>query len=163
YALTAGNCVQCSCGPGDLKLYCTPASLTASCSSMQCPNSNLMLGNVTAQSTSGGCNVSSCSYAGLVNGTIATSLSSGLQPTCPGPHQFPPLRATPIAVNQGSYLAPSPAPGAGEAGGDIPGFPGSSNVSPANGPSGSVSQAASVNRPHQIVALILSVALYFQM
>uniref|UniRef100_A0A0E0L964 LysM domain-containing protein n=1 Tax=Oryza punctata TaxID=4537 RepID=A0A0E0L964_ORYPU len=163
YALTAGNCVQCSCGPGDLKLYCTPASLTASCSSMQCPNSNLMLGNVTAQSTSGGCNVSSCSYAGLVNGTIATSLSSGLQPTCPGPHQFPPLTATPIAVNQGSYLAPSPAPGAGEAGGDIPGLPGSSNVSPANGPSGSVSQAASVNRPHQIVALILFVALYFQM
>ncbi|KAG8077076.1 hypothetical protein GUJ93_ZPchr0006g44861 [Zizania palustris] len=73
YALTAGNCVECSCGPGDLKLYCTPTTLTASCSSMQCPNSSLMLGNVTAQSTSGGCSVSSCSYVGFVNGTIATS------------------------------------------------------------------------------------------
>ncbi|XP_062233338.1 lysM domain-containing GPI-anchored protein LYP6 isoform X2 [Phragmites australis] len=72
YALTAGNCVECSCGPANLNLYCTPASLTASCSSMQCTNSNLMLGNVTAQPTSGGCSVSSCSYGGCVNGTIAT-------------------------------------------------------------------------------------------
>jgi hypothetical protein len=54
-------------------LYCTPASLGASCSSMQCSNSSLMLGNVTAQPTSGGCGVSSCSYGGLVNGSIVTS------------------------------------------------------------------------------------------
>jgi len=32
-----------------------------------------MLGNVTVQQTSGGCNVTSCNYDGLVNGTIATT------------------------------------------------------------------------------------------
>lgn len=50
-----------------------PASLAASCSSMQCNNSNLMVGNVTAQQSSAGCNVTSCSYGGFVNGTIVTS------------------------------------------------------------------------------------------
>jgi len=32
-----------------------------------------MLGNVTVQQTSGGCNVTSCDYDGIVNGTIATT------------------------------------------------------------------------------------------
>lgn len=54
-------------------LYCMPASLAVSCSSMQCKNSNLMLGNVTIQQTGGGCNVTSCNYGGLVNGTIITT------------------------------------------------------------------------------------------
>ncbi|XP_066353863.1 uncharacterized protein [Miscanthus floridulus] len=27
YALTAGNCVECSCGPANLDLYCTPYEL----------------------------------------------------------------------------------------------------------------------------------------
>ncbi|XP_011626548.1 lysM domain-containing GPI-anchored protein 1 isoform X2 [Amborella trichopoda] len=72
YSITAGHCVQCSCGPGNLNLYCTPSPLAVSCSSMQCKNSNLMLGNVTVQPTSAGCNVSSCSYDGFVNGTIIT-------------------------------------------------------------------------------------------
>ncbi|WVZ82033.1 hypothetical protein U9M48_029345 [Paspalum notatum var. saurae] len=159
YALTAGNCVECSCGPANLNLYCTPApaSLTASCSSMQCPNSNLILGNVTAQTTTGGCGVSSCNYAGYVNGTIATTLSSGLQPTCPGPHQFPPLTALPTVANHVSY-SPSPAPGPGEAGGAIPR---GSGVSPSNGPAGSASQAPVINQQHQfllvsILSLILS-------
>ncbi|GJN29334.1 hypothetical protein PR202_gb17553 [Eleusine coracana subsp. coracana] len=128
--------------PGDILAIPlpAPASLTASCSSMLCSNSSLMLGNVTAQATSGGCSVSSCNYGGYVNGTIATTLSSGLQPTCPGPHQFPPLTELPTAANHGSY-SPAPAPGPGEAGGSIPGssFPGGSNVSPSNAPSGSVS------------------------
>lgn len=51
-------------------LYCMPASLAVSCSSMQCRNSDLMLGNVTMQKSSAGCNVTSCSYGGFVNGTI---------------------------------------------------------------------------------------------
>lgn len=53
-------------------LYCTPASLAVSCSSMQCRSSNLMLGNVTTQQSSAGCNVTSCSYGGFVNGSITT-------------------------------------------------------------------------------------------
>lgn len=32
-----------------------------------------MVGNVTVQQTSGGCNVTSCSYDGFVNGTIITA------------------------------------------------------------------------------------------
>ncbi|KAI4976300.1 hypothetical protein ZWY2020_049907 [Hordeum vulgare] len=44
-------------------------------------------------------------YAGFINGSIATSLSSGLQPTCPGPHQFPPLMEPSTAAIHGSYLA----------------------------------------------------------
>lgn len=50
-----------------------PASLAVSCSSMQCKRSNLMLGNVTMQQSSAGCNVTSCSYGGFVNGTIMTT------------------------------------------------------------------------------------------
>ncbi|KAJ6954354.1 hypothetical protein NC652_005939 [Populus alba x Populus x berolinensis] len=84
YAISASHCVQCSCGPGNLNLYCMPASLAVSCSSMQCRNSNLMLGNVTVQQSSAGCNVTSCSYGGYVNGTIMTTLSTYLQPRCPG-------------------------------------------------------------------------------
>ncbi|PKI33324.1 hypothetical protein CRG98_046284 [Punica granatum] len=73
YAITASHCVQCSCGPGNLNLYCMPSSLAVSCSSMQCRNSKLMLGNVTMQQSSGGCNVISCRYGGFVNGSIITA------------------------------------------------------------------------------------------
>ncbi|KAI4307278.1 hypothetical protein L6164_030483 [Bauhinia variegata] len=138
YAITAGHCVQCSCGPGNLNLYCMPASLAVSCSSMQCKNSNVMLGNVTAQQSSAGCNVSSCAYDGIVNGTIITTLSVSLRPRCPGPQQFPPLVAPPTSVPRESIFAPAPSPlsGAGTstprsivpATGSFPGFP------PANGP-----------------------------
>lgn len=54
-------------------LYCMPASLAVSCSSMQCRNSNLMVGNYTAQQSSAGCNITSCNYGGFVNGTIVTT------------------------------------------------------------------------------------------
>ncbi|KAM0918224.1 hypothetical protein ACQ4PT_008842 [Festuca glaucescens] len=159
YALTAGNCVECSCGPGSLDLYCTPASLAATCSSMQCSNSSLMLGNVTAQATSGGCSVSSCSYGGLVNGSIVTSLSSGLQPTCPGPHQSPPLMEPSTAASHDSFLPPSPAPGPGEAGGAIPG---SSEPGGSTNSAGSLSQAPLVHQLHQTI-LILSLVSYLHM
>lgn len=32
-----------------------------------------MLGNVTVQQTSGGCNVTACNYDGIVNGSIVTT------------------------------------------------------------------------------------------
>uniref|UniRef100_J3LHG7 LysM domain-containing protein n=1 Tax=Oryza brachyantha TaxID=4533 RepID=J3LHG7_ORYBR len=178
YALTAGNCVQCSCGPGNLNLYCTPASLTASCPSMQCSHSNVLLGNVSTRTTSAGCNVSTCSYGGFVNGTITTLLSTGLQSRCPGPHQFPSLTEPPTTVNHDStFLPPLSAPGPAEAGGAIP-SPSSSSPSVqggsftlpkvstanANGPAGSVSAAPWMNRPHQILSsFILCLLLYSQM
>ncbi|KAG9451095.1 hypothetical protein H6P81_011060 [Aristolochia fimbriata] len=152
YAIAASHCVQCSCGPGNLKLYCTPASLAVSCSSMQCKNSNLMLGNVTMQQSSAGCNVTSCSYGGYVNGTIVTTLSTSLQPRCPGDHQFPPLIAPPTALSDVSSLAPAPSPSqSGGTGTTLPkpSTPGSSvfsGLSPANGPSGSASSAPSLSK-----------------
>ncbi|KAH6835277.1 lysm domain GPI-anchored protein 1 precursor [Perilla frutescens var. hirtella] len=129
YAITASHCVQCSCGPGSRNLYCQPASLAVSCSSMQCRYSNLMVGNVTAQQSSGGCNVTSCSYSGFVNGSIASTLSTYLQPRCPGSQQFPPLIAPPTALPD-SYLSPAPSPS--EAGG-IPSTNPKSSVVPSSG------------------------------
>ncbi|XP_054788894.1 lysM domain-containing GPI-anchored protein 1-like [Prosopis cineraria] len=149
YAITAGHCVLCSCGPRNLNLYCMPASLAVSCSSMQCKRSNLMLGNVTAQQNSGGCSVSSCNYDGFANGTIITALSTSLQPRCPGPQQFPPLTAPPTSVARDSVFAPAPAPaplsdGAGKSSpksSAVPrSFPGSQ---PANGPISGLTSGAS--------------------
>ncbi|XP_017643022.1 lysM domain-containing GPI-anchored protein 1-like [Gossypium arboreum] len=151
YAITASHCVQCSCGPGSRNLYCMPASLAVSCSSMQCKSSNLMLGNVTVQQSSAGCNVTSCAYSGYANGTIITSLSSSLQPRCPGPQQFPTLVAPPTYVTRDSVFAPAPAPqsdGATTATvpktstvpstGSLPGFP------PGGAPFGSLSNASTL-------------------
>ncbi|XP_057809631.1 lysM domain-containing GPI-anchored protein 1-like [Salvia miltiorrhiza] len=149
YAITAGHCVQCSCGPGSRNLYCQPASLAVSCSTMQCKYSNLMIGNITAQPSSGGCNVTSCSYSGFMNGTIATTLSTYLQPRCPGPQQFPTLIAPPTSLPD-SYFAPAPSPS--EAGGIPSTNPKSSVVPstgvafglpPAGGPTGSTSGTSS--------------------
>ncbi|KAL3634771.1 LysM domain-containing GPI-anchored protein 1 [Castilleja foliolosa] len=142
YALTAGDCVQCSCGPGSRNLYCTPATLPVSCSSMQCRNSNLMVGNITTQQTAGGCNVTSCGYSGFVNGSISTMLLTSLQSRCPGPQQFPALQAPPTVVPDLIY---SPAPSPSESGG-APGVSPRSTVPstgvvgfrPAGGPTGSV-------------------------
>lgn len=150
YAITADHCVQCSCTPGS-RLYCQPASLSVSCSSMQCKGSNLMLGNVTVQQSSAGCNVTSCGYGGFVNGTIITTLSNSLQPRCPGPQQVPPVIAPPTMVSPNMAFAPAPSP-SGLGGAPIGGLPGSvvpstssSIVLPpsANGPTGSFSAAAS--------------------
>ncbi|KAF5746840.1 lysM domain-containing GPI-anchored protein 1 [Tripterygium wilfordii] len=146
YAITASHCVQCSCGPGNLNLYCMPASLAVSCSSMQCRNSNLMVGNYTVQQGSGGCKVTYCNYDGLVNGTIWTTLSTSLQPRCPGGQQFPPLIAPPNTVSRDTTFAPAPAP---QSDGTTPGtsvVPRTGSLPqlpPANGPAGSASGAAS--------------------
>ncbi|PKA52193.1 LysM domain-containing GPI-anchored protein 1 [Apostasia shenzhenica] len=162
YSMTASHCVQCSCGPGNLNLYCTASSLAVSCSSMQCRGSNLMLGNVTSQATSAGCNVTSCSYGGFVNGTILTELSMSLQPQCPGPHQFPLLVPPPTFVSHESALGPSPSPVPSQPGGTIP-TPGSSipgtsifpGSSPANGPAGSTSQASPLHLLSHLIHAIL--------
>ncbi|KAF5740314.1 LysM-domain GPI-anchored protein 1 precursor [Tripterygium wilfordii] len=146
YAITASHCVQCSCGPGNLNLYCMPASLAASCSSMQCRNSNLMVGNYTVQQSSGGCNVTYCNYGGFVNDTIMTMLSSSLQPRCPGGQQFPPLVAPPTTVIRDTTFAPSPAPqsdGATPRTSVVPTTMSLPQSPPANGPSGTATGAAS--------------------
>ncbi|KAK8491043.1 hypothetical protein V6N12_036919 [Hibiscus sabdariffa] len=149
YAITGSHCVQCSCGAGSRNLYCMPSPLAVSCSSMQCKSSNLKLGNVTVQQSSAGCNVTSCAYGGYVNGTIITSLSSSLQPRCPGPQQFPPLVAPPTYVRD-SVFAPAPAP---QSDGTTTTVPMTSTVpsigslpelSPAGAPLGSMSDASTL-------------------
>ncbi|KAJ9167082.1 hypothetical protein P3X46_021759 [Hevea brasiliensis] len=167
YAISASHCVQCSCGPGNLDLYCMPASLAVSCSSMQCKNSNLMLGNVTWKQSSAGCNVTSCSYGGYVNGSIMTTLSTSLQPRCPGPQQFPTLLAPPTSVTRDAVFGPAPAPapaphsdGSGtttprstvvSTTGTLPGLP------PVGGPIGGASDACSLVNPlaTSLIAMML--------
>ncbi|KAI4990172.1 hypothetical protein ZWY2020_038535 [Hordeum vulgare] len=117
YAVTADRCVQCSCGPANLELFCVPAPLAdAACSSMQCGNSSMMLGNFTLVMTGAGCSVTSCGYGGYANGTILTTLTTALKPLCPVPHQFPPLIPPPTSSFFATYLGPSPAPMPSEGG-----------------------------------------------
>ncbi|VAI18253.1 unnamed protein product [Triticum turgidum subsp. durum] len=117
YAVTADRCVQCSCGPASLELFCVPAPLAdAACSSMQCGNSSMMLGNFTLVMTGAGCSVTSCGYGGYANGTILTTLTTALKPLCPVPHQFPPLIPPPTSSFFETYLGPSLAPMPSEGG-----------------------------------------------
>lgn len=167
YAVTASHCVECSCAPGSRNLYCMPASLAVSCSSMQCSNSNLMIGNVTVQLTSAGCNVTSCSYGGFVNGSIVTTLSTSLQPRCPGPQQFPTLVVPPSSVGPASLFAPAPSPSAiAGAPAALPGtsvMPSSGSMTnPANGPAGSASKATSLRNPSASFLVTFLLALYLK-
>ncbi|CAN7059301.1 unnamed protein product [Brassica oleracea var. botrytis] len=169
YALAAGHCVQCSCALGSRSLYCEPASLAVSCSSMQCTNSNLMLGNITVQQSSAGCNVTTCDYNGFANGTILTMLSRSLQPRCPGPQQFAPLLAPPDTVPKDLMYAPAPSPDY-DGPGSIAASPGSSVIppgggsfpgNPANGPAGSISTATVYSFSYFFIILLISISFVF--
>ncbi|ESQ34608.1 hypothetical protein EUTSA_v10007751mg [Eutrema salsugineum] len=166
YALAAGHCVQCSCALGSRNLYCEPASLAVSCSSMQCRNSNLMLGNITVQQSSAGCNVTTCDYNGFANGTILTMLSRSLQPRCPGPQQFAPLLAPPDTLPKDLMYAPAPSPefdGPGSIAASprssvLPSGSGSFPGNPANGPAGSISTAATSSVSYFFITLLISLS-----
>ncbi|EEF48379.1 lysM domain-containing GPI-anchored protein 1 [Ricinus communis] len=164
YAISASHCVQCSCGPGNLDLYCMPASLAVSCSSMQCRNSNLMVGNVTWQRSSAGCNVTSCNYGGYVNGSIVTILSTSLQPRCPGPQQFPPLLAPPTTVIRDSTSGPAPAPSP-QSDGSVTTTPKtttlvpSTGLAPMGGPIGGASDACAL--VNSLASSLIALVLYF--
>ncbi|KFK42152.1 hypothetical protein AALP_AA2G218000 [Arabis alpina] len=178
YALTAGHCVQCSCVLGSRSMYCEPASIAVSCSSMQCRNSKFMLGNITSQQSSAGCKLTTCSYNGFADGTILTTLSRSLQPRCPGPQQLAPLIAPPDTVPKELMYAPSPSPTSSSpspslefdgvvGGGSIVaaaprGFtvPSSSSIpgNPANGPGGSISMASCSSSYYSFIVFLISIA-----
>ncbi|CAH8313019.1 unnamed protein product [Eruca vesicaria subsp. sativa] len=181
YALTADHCVQCSCSLGSRSMYCEPASLDVSCSSMQCRNSKFMLGNITSQETSAGCKLTTCTYNGFANGTILTTLSRSLQPRCPGPPQLAPLIAPPDTVPKELMYAPSPSPApspshAPESDGIVSGGPSSAVAAaprgptvassssipgnPANGPAGSVSFASCPSSYHAFIVFLIASASY---
>ena len=150
-------------------MYCEPASLAVSCSSMQCTNSNLMLGNITVQQSSAGCNVTTCDYNGFANGTILTMLSRSLQPRCPGPQQFAPLLAPPDTVPKDLMYAPAPSPDY-DGPGSIAASPGSSVIppgggsfpgNPAHGPAGSISTATVYSFSYFFIILLISISFVF--
>lgn len=161
YAITASHCLQCSCGPRDLDLYCAPAPLAASCSSMQCNNSNLMIGNVTVQQTNGGCNVTKCLYNGYVNNTILTLLENSLQPQCPAKHVLPTLTRPPSTLPAPPAEAPSPAAlSPGRSTSPRSGASGSASGSvevPATGPSGQNSMAPDSLKCIFLASMLISV------
>ncbi|KAG7587394.1 LysM domain [Arabidopsis thaliana x Arabidopsis arenosa] len=180
YALTAGHCVQCSCVLGSRSMYCEPASISVSCSSMRCRNSNYMLGNITSQQSSSGCKLTTCSYNGFASGTILTTLSMSLQPRCPGPQQLAPLIAPPDTVPKELMYLPSPSPSPSPEFDDIvgggssiaavpaasprgPTVSSSSSIpgNPANGPGGSISIASCPLSYYSFIAFLISIASCF--
>ncbi|RWR90593.1 lysM domain-containing protein [Cinnamomum micranthum f. kanehirae] len=87
YALTANNCVECSCNSDDLQLRCKPAQKVRISNWKQCPlmqcSGNLTLGaNMTAT-----CSLTTCAYAGYNKDRILTVLSN--QSTCPSKYTNP--------------------------------------------------------------------------
>ncbi|KAL6346924.1 hypothetical protein AAG906_003041 [Vitis piasezkii] len=74
YVYTANSCVMCKCdSANNWTLQCEPSQLKLSnrtCPSMQCEGSSLYIGN----STSAGCNQTTCAYAGYTSQMILTTL-----------------------------------------------------------------------------------------
>ncbi|KAI3446334.1 hypothetical protein Pfo_002999 [Paulownia fortunei] len=78
YLFTANNCVTCKCDAAmNWMLQCEPSQINPSCPPIRCEGSeNFYLGNTT----SSGCNHTTCAYAGY-NQTILTTVA--LESTCP--------------------------------------------------------------------------------
>uniref|UniRef100_A0A5B7BY32 Putative lysM domain-containing GPI-anchored protein 1-like n=1 Tax=Davidia involucrata TaxID=16924 RepID=A0A5B7BY32_DAVIN len=84
FALTANNCIQCSCGQSRLSLQCSPSGIVASCSHLQCKGSNLFIGDTYEMQTAFGCNVTACAYRGHSGRKIFRSLVNSSQIHCSG-------------------------------------------------------------------------------
>ncbi|XP_057769140.1 lysM domain-containing GPI-anchored protein 2 [Salvia miltiorrhiza] len=80
YVVTANTCVKCKCNTAmNTMLQCEPAGINSSCPLIPCEGSaNFLLGNTTTS----GCNATTCSYAGY-NRTIQTMVDT--VSTCPAP------------------------------------------------------------------------------
>ncbi|PIN25747.1 hypothetical protein CDL12_01541 [Handroanthus impetiginosus] len=78
YVFTATNCVMCGCNAAmNWMLQCGPSNINSSCPPARCEGAgNFYLGNTTTS----GCNRTTCAYAGY-NRTILTTVSS--ESTCP--------------------------------------------------------------------------------
>ncbi|KAK4437565.1 LysM domain-containing GPI-anchored protein 2 [Sesamum alatum] len=78
YVFTATNCVRCRCDAAlNWMLQCEASQINSSCPAIRCEGAeNLYLGNTT----SSGCNRTTCAYAGY-NQTILTT--AALESTCP--------------------------------------------------------------------------------
>ncbi|KAI4350912.1 hypothetical protein L6164_005316 [Bauhinia variegata] len=83
YALTATNCIKCSCGPMDLMLQCIPSGLEVSCYNLHCQGSNLVIGDQYVTHSNAGCNVTKCVYRGHRGGKILRSMMNSSYLQCP--------------------------------------------------------------------------------
>ncbi|KAL2254942.1 UNVERIFIED_CONTAM: LysM domain-containing GPI-anchored protein 2 [Sesamum indicum] len=78
YVFTATNCIRCRCDAAlNWMLQCEPSQINSSCPAIRCEGAeNFYLGNTTTS----GCNRTTCAYAGY-NQTILTT--AALESTCP--------------------------------------------------------------------------------
>ncbi|CAN6479972.1 unnamed protein product [Victoria cruziana] len=144
YAITADHCVQCSCGPVNMK------------------RSNLTVGSIAARLTSTGCNVTSCAYGGFVNGSVLITLSTSLQPRCPGNRSSLSLLPLPSSLHVPAIEPSAPPSQAGDAT-FAPAAPSSSPsatetlpvVIPAVSPSGTRSDTSSVTHSTGVSSMVL--------
>ncbi|XXG71880.1 hypothetical protein AAC387_Pa07g1106 [Persea americana] len=108
YALTANNCVQCSCNSKDLKLQCKRAQGVSVSNWTQCP-STLCPGNLSlGESKTSTCLRTTCDYAGFNQKRILTVLTN--QSTCPTPAPSPAPASSAAPAPATEPPAPSPAP-----------------------------------------------------
>lgn len=84
YALTAYDCVQCTCGPKDVILRCSPSPFATNCKTFQCKGTCLLIGDVHEQTTKTGCSVATCLYRGYHGHSILSSISNTSQLRCSG-------------------------------------------------------------------------------
>lgn len=119
YALTASNCIKCSCGPSDLNLQCAISGnigVSVSCSHLQCKGSKLFIGDVCVKQSATGCNITTCVYRGHNGGKIFSSLSNSSLVSCRdnrcnnaiSPRASPSSSSNPIVPF--ITLSPSPSP-----------------------------------------------------
>ncbi|CAL0312444.1 unnamed protein product [Lupinus luteus] len=83
YALTATNCIKCTCAPLDLKMQCNPSGMDVPCYNLHCKGSNLLIGDVHVEHSKTGCNVSQCVYRGHRGGKILSSMVNSTYLLCP--------------------------------------------------------------------------------
>ncbi|GKV39423.1 hypothetical protein SLEP1_g47188 [Rubroshorea leprosula] len=109
YALTANNCIKCSCGQHDLNLRCGTSGIATTCSQLQCKGSDLFIGDSHVNQTATGCNITTCVYRGHLGGKIFRSLANSSQAPCPGNQSS--NAASPFSFDPGvPSIAISPSP-----------------------------------------------------
>ncbi|XP_054795325.1 lysM domain-containing GPI-anchored protein 1-like [Prosopis cineraria] len=116
YALTATDCIKCSCGPIDLRLQCYPSGLEAPCFNLQCKDSNLVIGDQHVTYFKSGCNVTQCVYRGHRGGKILRSVSESSYLRCPANQTYnaaspwPSINLDPVMPFGAFSPSPSPSP-----------------------------------------------------
>ncbi|MED6112845.1 hypothetical protein PIB30_065379 [Stylosanthes scabra] len=113
YALTANNCIKCTCSPNDLKMQCFPSGMDVPCYNLRCKGSNLAIGDEHLEYSNAGCNVTQCVYRGHKGGKILSSLINSSYLQCPDNISSSGAKCWPPSAPyfEGPFvLSPSPSP-----------------------------------------------------